>query len=65
METNQTVFLANPYSDWVAYDVDLTADYVTLELYHSYGVPIIEAYIEINDQKVLFDDNLTIKSLVP
>ncbi|GAB3795684.1 zinc ribbon domain-containing protein [Virgibacillus kimchii] len=65
VETDQTVLLANPYSDWVTYDVDLTADYVTLELYDSYGVPIKEAYIEINDQKILFDENLTIAELGP
>ncbi|MBP2077042.1 zinc ribbon domain-containing protein [Oceanobacillus polygoni] len=65
VEANDTVILADEYSDWVMHDVELEADYVMLDLYNTNGVPVEKAYIELNDQQINFNDSLVINELGP
>ncbi|WP_249870443.1 zinc ribbon domain-containing protein [Oceanobacillus saliphilus] len=65
VESDESIILADGYGDWTLHYVDMDADYVTLDLYNMNGVPITNAYIEINDQQVKFDEDFRIEELGP
>ncbi|RDW15344.1 zinc ribbon domain-containing protein [Oceanobacillus chungangensis] len=65
VESDESIILADSYSDWVSHNVELGAAYVTLELFNNHGIPIKNAYITLNKKKIPFDENLMIESLGP
>lgn len=64
-ESDDTLVLANAYEEHVYHDIELDAEFVTLDLYNRNGSPIKSASIEVNDQTVPFNDDLRIENFGP
>ncbi|MCM3111887.1 zinc ribbon domain-containing protein [Lederbergia lenta] len=65
VNAKEKVHVVNEYDEWVTHEVDLEADYVTLELFNEKNTPITNASIEINGKNIKFNKDLRIEKLGP
>ncbi|MBS4178171.1 TcaA NTF2-like domain-containing protein [Lederbergia citrea] len=65
VSSKEEIVLADEFGEWTALDVELEASYVTLEINNRTNAPLDSAYIELNGNKVEFDEFLKIDQLGP
>ncbi|MEI3598159.1 MULTISPECIES: zinc ribbon domain-containing protein [unclassified Oceanobacillus] len=64
-ESDDVIILGDSYSDTVYHDVQLNAESTTFHLYNSNDSPIKNAYIEVNEQQIPFDESMNIDAFGP
>ncbi|WP_042143495.1 zinc ribbon domain-containing protein [Paucisalibacillus sp. EB02] len=62
VDSKDSISLVNGYS---VHDINLEADYVFLQLDNYTNIPITNAYIEVNDQQVPFNEDFYIEGFGP
>ncbi|MEI3600164.1 MULTISPECIES: TcaA NTF2-like domain-containing protein [unclassified Oceanobacillus] len=64
-ESEDVVILGDSSSDTVYQDIQLDAESTTFHLYNENGSPIKNAYMEVNEEQIPFDESLNIEAFGP